>query len=59
MGYTMGLDHSGMTLAVHLTAKPFENAYDADYDYMGRLKAFADSQGICVLLAPGRRSPAP
>lgn len=31
-------------------AKPFENAYDADYDYMGRLKAFADSRGICVLL---------
>ena len=31
-------------------AKPSENAYDADYDYMGRLKAFADSRGICVLL---------
>ena len=31
-------------------AKPFENAYDADYDYMGKLKAFADSRGICVLL---------
>lgn len=30
--------------------KPFENAYDADYAYMGRLKQFADSRGICVLL---------
>ena len=31
-------------------AKPYENAYDADYAYMGKLKAFADSRGICVLL---------
>ena len=31
-------------------AKPFENAYDADYSYMTQLKAFADSRGICVLL---------
>ena len=30
--------------------KPFENAYDADYAYMGQLKQFADSRGICVLL---------
>lgn len=31
-------------------AKPFENAYDADYDYMGILKKFADSRGICLLI---------
>lgn len=31
-------------------AKPFENAYDADYDYMGVLKKFADSRGICLLI---------
>ena len=31
-------------------AKPFENAYDSDYSYMGRLKDFADSRGICLLL---------
>lgn len=30
--------------------KPFENAYDADYAYMGQLKQFADGRGICVLL---------
>ena len=35
---------------VMFQAQPFENAYDADYDYMGRLKTFADSRGICVLL---------
>lgn len=31
-------------------AKPFENAYDADYGYMGDLKKFADSRGICLLI---------
>ena len=31
-------------------SKPFENAYDADYAYMGQLKQFADGRGICVLL---------
>lgn len=30
--------------------KSFENAYAADYAYMGALKEFADSRGICVLL---------
>ena len=40
-------------------AKPFENAYDADYDYMGRLKAFADSRGICVLLVHHTRKSNP
>lgn len=30
--------------------KAFENAYTADYAYMGALKEFADSRGICVLL---------
>ena len=31
-------------------AKAYENAYDADYDFVGKLKEFADSRGICVLL---------
>ena len=31
-------------------AKAYENAYDADYEFVGRLKDFADSRGICVLL---------
>lgn len=31
-------------------SKPFENVYDADYDYMGELKKFADSRGICLLI---------
>ncbi len=31
-------------------AKAYENAYDADYDFVGKLKDFADSRGICVLL---------
>lgn len=31
-------------------AKPFENAYDADYGYMGVFKKFADSRGICILI---------
>lgn len=31
-------------------AKPFENAYDSDYDYLGILKKFADSRGICLLI---------
>lgn len=31
-------------------AKAYENAYDADYDFVGKLKEFADNRGICVLL---------
>ena len=30
--------------------KSYENAYDADYEFVGRLKDFADDRGICVLL---------
>lgn len=30
--------------------KAFENAYSADYSYMGALKEFADNRGICILL---------
>ena len=31
-------------------AKAYENVYNADYDFVGELKEFADSRGICVLL---------
>ena len=31
-------------------AKSYENAYDADYDFVGKLKEFADNRRICVLL---------
>lgn len=30
--------------------KAFDNAYSADYRFMGALKDFADSRGLCILL---------